>query len=62
MTAASYPIIRCDGRPSDECEGEIGHPMADTVTEVRQARRKDGWHRRPGGRDICPGCWKAGYR
>jgi hypothetical protein len=62
MTAASYPVIRCDGVPTNECAGEIGHPMAYTVTDVRRLRRADGWRTRPGGRDICPNCWKAGHR
>ncbi|MEU4199040.1 hypothetical protein AB0F64_03665 [Streptomyces sp. NPDC026294] len=35
---------------------------ARTVTEVRRLRRTQGWHVRPRGRDICPGCWKDGQR
>ena len=60
MTAASYPVIRCDG--STHCDAEIGHPMALTVTDVRRLRADDGWHVRPGGRDICPDCWEDDRR
>ncbi|MFD6656857.1 hypothetical protein ACFWEB_17155 [Streptomyces parvus] len=62
MTAARYPVIRCDGRPVDECGAESSYAMAATVTEVRQKRREEGWRQRPGGRDICPNCWKDGRR
>ncbi|MFB9558674.1 hypothetical protein [Streptomyces roseoviridis] len=60
MTAASYPVIRCDG--STNCDAETGHPMAVTVTDVRRLRAAEGWHQRPGGRDICPACWEADRR
>ncbi|MFE9844742.1 hypothetical protein [Streptomyces goshikiensis] len=56
MTAASYPVIRCDG---PDCGAEAGHVMATTSTEVRLWTD---WHQRPRGRDICPDCWKAGHR
>ncbi|MER7734140.1 hypothetical protein ABTX80_24940 [Streptomyces erythrochromogenes] len=60
MTAASYPVIRCDG--SVHCVAEAqGPPGARTVTEVRRHNAGD-WHARPGGRDICPDCWKGDYR
>lgn len=58
MTAAHYPVIRCDGRPA--CCAEASHAAARTVTEVR--RFQDDWHQRPAGRDICPECWKEGRR
>jgi len=60
VTAASYPVIRCDG--SARCDAETGHPTATTATDVRKLRTPDGWCQRPGGRDICPDCWKAGRR
>lgn len=60
MTADNYPAMQCDGHA--ECGAEITHPFAKTVTELRRLRRKDGWHQRPGGRDLCPDCWKAGNR
>ncbi|MFE6103212.1 hypothetical protein ACFVQ4_25090 [Streptomyces laurentii] len=59
MTAAVYPVIRCDG---PDCDAEIGHAYAFTVTDVRRLRHPDGWHTRPRGRDLCPTCWKAGHR
>jgi hypothetical protein len=61
MTAARYVAVRCDG---PDCYAETHHAFSDgmTVTELRAARREDGWHARPGGRDICPDCWKAGHR
>ncbi|MET9957466.1 hypothetical protein ABZ135_38765 [Streptomyces sp. NPDC006339] len=62
MTAAHapntyWPVIRCDG---PDCNAETGHPEALTATDVRRLRRD--WHQRPGGRDICPDCWKADRR
>lgn len=57
MTAASYPVIRCDGNP--DCGAETSHHQARTSTEVRLWTD---WHQRPRGRDICPDCWKAGHR
>ena len=60
MSAALIPVVRCDGRP--DCGAETHHPMARTVSEVRMLRRHEGWQVRPGGRDICPGCWVAGRR
>lgn len=59
MTAASYPAVQCDG---PGCFAETHGPLARTVGDVRRLRRADGWHPRPGGRDICPDCWKAGHR
>lgn len=65
MTAVRYVALRCDG-PGDGsgCYAEIHHAFSDgmTVTELRRVRREDGWRTRPGGRDICPDCWKAGHR
>ncbi|MFJ3793821.1 hypothetical protein [Kitasatospora sp. NPDC090091] len=59
-------------RPHDQRKGlvhapgcekpKIHHHAARTVTEVRAWRKADGWRQRPGGRDICPGCWTAGHR
>ena len=60
MTAAVYPVIRCDGTAL--CDAETGHPMAATATDVRRLRAAEGWHQRPGGRDICPDCWDARRR
>ncbi|MFC8267776.1 hypothetical protein ACFUIZ_18895 [Streptomyces cinereoruber] len=64
MTAASYPVISCDGEENlgGPCDAETGHPMARTVTDVRRLRAPEGWHTRPGGRDICPDCWKDDIR
>lgn len=56
MTAANYPVIRCDG---PGCHSEISHLAASTSTDVR---RLTDWHQRPRGRDLCPDCWKAGHR
>lgn len=58
MTATNYPVIRCDG--SVHCDAETGYPGATTAAEVRRGARE--WHQRPGGRDICPDCWKDGRR
>jgi hypothetical protein len=67
VTAASYPEIRSDGPNPTEIDGvcgaEIGGLVGDrTTTQIRAHRRTDGWHTRPGDRDICPACWKAGHR
>lgn len=59
MTASLTPAVDCDG---PGCYAATHSPAARTVTDVRQIRRKDGWHVRPKGRDICPDCWKAGHR
>ncbi|MFE2164836.1 hypothetical protein ACFXB3_07150 [Streptomyces sp. NPDC059447] len=59
MTADNFPAINCDG---PDCHASTHHPFARTVSDVRRLRRPDGWHQRPGGRDICPDCWKADYR
>jgi hypothetical protein len=59
MSAALYPAVDCDG---PDCDNATHAPLARTVTEARQIRRADGWHARPGGRDICPDCWAAGHR
>lgn len=60
MSFYLIPIVHCDG---PDCERpEINHPDARTVDDVRRLRREDGWHARPGGRDICPDCWAAGHR
>lgn len=61
MTAARYVVLRCNG---PECSAETHHPFSDCMTaaRLRQLRRKDGWHVRTGGRDICPSCWKEGHR
>lgn len=62
MTAASYPVIRCDGEENlgGPCGTEVSFPTARTVADVR--RGNPDWHQRPGGRDICPDCWKDGIR
>lgn len=60
MSVATYTEIRCDGDP--ECGVATHTPFPATAAEVRAFRKPDGWHARPGGRDICPGCWTAGHR
>lgn len=62
MTAVRYVVLRCNGRA--DCGAETHHPFSDCITagELRKARREEGWHTRPGGRDICPNCWKDGHR
>ncbi|MGW2371744.1 hypothetical protein [Kitasatospora sp. NPDC001683] len=60
MSFYMIPIVHCD---APGCEKpEIHHHAARTVAEVRAWRKADGWHQRPGGRDICPDCWAAGHR
>jgi hypothetical protein len=60
MSAVTYTEIRCDGDP--ECFASTHTPFPATAAEVRATRKADGWHARPGGRDICPDCWAAGRR
>ncbi|KAA6216434.1 hypothetical protein [Streptomyces filamentosus] len=66
MTASSHPVpvIHCDGEENlgGPCDAETTHPDARTAADVRRLRTGDGWHTRPGGRDICPDCWKDGLR
>ncbi|MEU9703051.1 hypothetical protein [Streptomyces sp. NPDC047981] len=60
MSGTLYPEVSCDG---PGCHAAIHYPAAHTVTDVRRAAHElDGWHQRPGGRDICPDCWKDGQR
>lgn len=59
MSADNFPAVNCDG---PGCSSATHAPLASTVTEVRRLRKEDGWHQRPGGRDLCPDCWKAGHR
>lgn len=60
MSGTLYPEVSCDG---PGCFAAIHYPATRTITEVRRtARTRDGWRQRPGGRDICPDCWKAGRR
>jgi hypothetical protein len=59
VSAALYPAVDCDG---PDCDNATHHVAARTVTDVRRLRKPDGWHARPGGRDICPGCWATGHR
>jgi hypothetical protein len=59
MTAARYIVIRCDANP-DGCTAEASTPFAArNATEVR--KHNEDWHRSKSG-DICPQCWKDGYR
>ncbi|MFD4740578.1 hypothetical protein [Streptomyces virginiae] len=59
MSADNFPAVNCDG---PNCTNATHSPAARTVTDVRRIRRPDGWHQRPGGRDLCPDCWAAGHR
>ncbi|TGG81680.1 hypothetical protein [Streptomyces albus] len=59
MSADLYAAVNCDG---PDCFNAIHYPDARTATDVRRRSRQDGWHRRPGGRDLCPSCWKEGKR
>lgn len=59
MSADNFPAVNCDG---PGCHNATHHPLARTATEVRRLRRGQGWHTRPGGRDICPACWEGGHR
>ncbi|MFD0562885.1 hypothetical protein ACFQ2M_13255 [Kitasatospora saccharophila] len=61
MSADTYTAINCDAK-NGECGNATHLPTPSTATEVRRARAADGWHTRPGGRDICPDCWTAGHR
>jgi hypothetical protein len=65
MSVDTYTVINCDG-PSDDGTDSCGNathtPFPATATQVRAHRREDGWHTRPGGRDLCPDCWVAGHR
>lgn len=61
MTAFSIAVVRCNGAP--DCGAETHTPFETSrASVVRDFRKKDGWHTRPGGRDICPNCWKEGHR
>lgn len=61
MTAVLIALIRCDGDP--DCGAETHTPFEiSRVSVVRRFRRRDGWHQRRGGRDLCPACWTAGHR
>ncbi|WP_435246377.1 hypothetical protein [Streptomyces sp. NRRL F-5630] len=66
MTAASIPVIDCDG---PDCGAQTHWPLADirTHAELRKVRRRDGWttRRQPGGGpllDLCPSCAKESTR
>ena len=60
MSADTYTAINCDS--AAKCGNATHTPFPATATEVRAHRREDGWHARPGGRDICPDCWAQGHR
>jgi hypothetical protein len=61
VSAVVIALIRCNGDP--ECGAETHTPFETSrAADVRAFRKPDGWHARPGGRDICPGCWTAGHR
>lgn len=59
MSADTYTAINCDG---PDCGAATHLPYPSTAAEVRRVRRDDGWHSRPGGRDLCPDCWAKGHR
>jgi len=59
MSARKSWTINCDGC-GDSDGGDLG---AETADERRRELRHDGWHiNLPGGRDVCPDCWKDGVR
>ncbi|MFD9593124.1 hypothetical protein ACFWA9_10240 [Kitasatospora sp. NPDC059973] len=60
MTAVLIALIRCDG---PDCGAETHTPFETSrASVVRRFRRPGGWRTRPGGRDLCPACWKTGHR
>jgi hypothetical protein len=59
VSTYKIPFVTCD---ADHCFAETHHLQARTADDVRRLRKPDGWHTRPGGRDICPDCWAAGHR
>jgi len=59
------PVIYCDAFLPDGSRCMATHKAPPEITTVRPMRshlRKLGWHTLRGGRDICPGCWREGYR
>jgi len=68
VTARVYRVLRCNAfpyaDPKQQCQREEGAPFQEeSFRQLRKwMRLKSGWHARPGGRDICPDCWKAGHR
>jgi hypothetical protein len=69
MSARSIrvPLIYCDA-PLDGADAPPCMLNPDTpygITSVRTMRRylrSQGWHTLKGGRDICPECWREGFR
>ncbi|MFJ4418244.1 hypothetical protein [Streptomyces sp. NPDC088925] len=66
MTAASIPVIDCDGHGCDE-QTHWATAEIRTHAELRKVRRADGWtvRRQPGGGpllDLCPACAKERTR
>lgn len=60
---SAEPYIACDVEVDGErCPTYDCPPGARTFMDSRLILREQGWHRRPGGRDICPDCWAAGHR
>ncbi|MFD5916196.1 hypothetical protein ACFVYP_06950 [Kitasatospora sp. NPDC058201] len=60
MSAHRITVIRCN---ATGCGAETHTPHLDgTAAAVRAFRKPEGWHTRPGGRDICPTCWTTGHR
>ncbi len=60
---SAEPYIACDARPDgDPCPTYDCPPGARTFTDARLQLARQGWHRRPDGRDICPDCWTANHR
>jgi hypothetical protein len=71
MTAVRVVWVSCDpgdgGIGSEDCweqtgDGSIMGQTHETVTAARDHARADGWHARPGGRDVCGPCWDKGLR
>lgn len=67
LTAASYRVLRCDAKPfagkAQPCGSEGSAPYEPpTYRNLRAWLKGHGWRQRPGGRDICPNCWKEGRR
>lgn len=56
--------IRCNGQlaPGTRCLISFPLDAGVTVTDARAILRRQGWHARPGGRDVCPDCWSEGQR
>jgi len=59
VSATPSYTIHCDGCGQSD-DGDLG---AQTAQERRDELKAEGWHvNRPGGRDVCDGCWEEGVR